>query len=110
MHYRPGLLLGCQTQIQKSDLSIRPIWHQKKERVQAHILVCFLAFVLWKTLARVCVKAGLGDKLRRVLDEIAQIMIGDVVLPTREGREIRRQSASGGGRQSTSRYYSNTWA
>lgn len=36
--------------IHKSDLSIRPIWHQRTERVQAHILVCFLAYLLWKTL------------------------------------------------------------
>ncbi len=41
--------------IHKGDLSLRPIWHQKRERVQAHILVCFLAYVLWKTLARLAV-------------------------------------------------------
>ena len=35
------------SRIYKSDLSIRPIWHQKKDRVLAHILVCFLAYVLW---------------------------------------------------------------
>jgi len=35
--------------ITKDELEIRPIWHQKKERVLAHILVCFLAYVLWKT-------------------------------------------------------------
>jgi transposase len=40
--------------IQKADLSIRPIWHQKEDRVLAHILVCFLAYVLWKTLAHLC--------------------------------------------------------
>ena len=40
--------------IQKTDLQLRPIWHQKQERVEAHILVCFLAFVLWKTLAQLC--------------------------------------------------------
>jgi len=39
--------------IHKSDLRIRPIWHQKQERVEAHILVCFLAYVLWKTLGLV---------------------------------------------------------
>ena len=77
--------------IHKSDLSIRPIWHQKKERVHAHILVCFLAFVAWKTLARLCAKAGLGDEPRRVLDELAQIQMGDVVLPTRDSREIRKR-------------------
>jgi transposase len=36
--------------IHKSDLRLRPIWHQKEDRVLAHILVCFLAYVLWKTL------------------------------------------------------------
>ena len=36
--------------IQKDQLDIRPIWHQREDRVQAHILVCFLAFVLWKSL------------------------------------------------------------
>jgi hypothetical protein len=34
--------------IQKDQLQVRPIWHQRADRVQAHILVCFLAFVLWK--------------------------------------------------------------
>jgi transposase len=29
--------------IHKSDLSLRPVWHQKQERVEAHVLVCFLA-------------------------------------------------------------------
>jgi transposase len=51
--------------IQKSDLQIRPVWHQKAERVQAHILVCFLACVLWKTLEAQCRQAGLGDKLAK---------------------------------------------
>lgn len=77
--------------IHKSDLSLRPIWHQKTERVQAHILVCFLAFVLWKTLGRLCSKAGLGDEPRKVLDEIAQIQTVDVVMPTKSGTEIRRR-------------------
>ena len=48
--------------IHKSDLSLRPIWHQKQERVQAHVLVCFLAYVLWKTLGQMCQPAGLGDR------------------------------------------------
>ena len=77
--------------IHKSDLSIRPIWHQKEERVLAHILVCFLAYVLWKTLGQLCRQAGLGDEPRRVLDELAEIRLVDVVLPTREGIEIRQR-------------------
>lgn len=77
--------------IHKSDLSIRPIWHQKADRVLAHILVCFLAYVLWKTLGQLCQQAGLGDEPRRVLDELAEIRVIDVVLPTREGIEIRKR-------------------
>jgi hypothetical protein len=77
--------------IQKSDLVLRPVWHQREDRVQAHILVCFLAYVLWKTLAQMCVRAGLGDEPRRVFDEIAQIQMVDVVLPTRRGIDIRRR-------------------
>jgi transposase len=77
--------------IQKGDLRIRPIWHQKAERVQAHILVCFLAYVLWKILGQMCKRAGLGDEPRKVLDEIAQIKAVDVVLPTRQGVTIRKR-------------------
>jgi transposase len=77
--------------IHKSDLSLRPIWHQKKERVQAHVLVCFLAYVLWKTLGQMCKSAGLGDEPRKVLDEIAAIQTVDVILPTRCGRQLRKR-------------------
>jgi len=77
--------------IQKGDLSIRPIWHQKEERVQAHILVCFLAYVLWKTLGQACKRAGLGSEPRKVLDEIAQIKAVDVALPTRQNTVIRKR-------------------
>ena len=77
--------------IQKSDLRIRPIWHQKEDRVLAHILVCFLAYVLWKTLAQLCRRAGLGDEPRRVFDELGELRLVDVVLPTSKGIEIRRR-------------------
>ena len=75
--------------IHKSDLSIRPIWHQKEERVGAHIMVCFLAYVLWKTLGRLCRRAGLGYEPRKVFWELSQIKLTDVILPTRNGTEIR---------------------
>jgi hypothetical protein len=77
--------------IQKSDLQLRPIWHQKSERVQAHLLVCFLAFVLWKTLGQFCTQAGLGDEPRRVLDELAQIMLVDVAVDTTAGVTLRKR-------------------
>ncbi len=77
--------------IQKGELGIRPIWHQKEERVQAHILVCFLAYVLWKMLGQMCKRAGLGSEPRKVFDEISQIKAVDVVMPTRQGTVIRKR-------------------
>jgi len=77
--------------IQKGDLRIRPIWHQREERVEAHILVCFLAYVLWKMLGQMCKRAGLGNEPRKVFDEIAQIKVVDVVMPTRQGAVIRKR-------------------
>jgi transposase len=68
--------------ITKDELEIRPIWHQKTERVLGHILICFLAYVLWKTLGQWMRRSGLGDAPRTVLDELAKIKSGDVVLPT----------------------------
>jgi transposase len=68
--------------IHKSQLSIRPIWHQREERVLAHILVCFLAYVLWKTLEQWQSRAGLGNSPRTILQELAAISSTDIVLPT----------------------------
>jgi transposase len=75
--------------IQKDQLRIRPIWHQRADRVQAHILVCFLAFVLWKTLEMWQSRAGLGNSPRTILEELARIHSNDVVLPTPTHGEIR---------------------
>jgi transposase len=75
--------------IQKDQLNLRPIWHQRAERVQAHILVCFLAFVLWKSLEMWQSRAGLGDSPRTVLEELARIQSNDVVLPTATHGQIR---------------------
>jgi len=72
--------------ITKDELVIRPIWHHKEDRVRAHILVCFLAYVLWKTLAGWMRAAGLGDAPRTLLDELVKIKSGDVVLPARSLR------------------------
>jgi transposase len=69
--------------IAKHELDIRPIWHHKEDRVKAHILVCFLAYVLWKTLAGWMRAAGLGDAPRSLLSELAKIKSGDVVLPAK---------------------------
>lgn len=77
--------------IHKSDLSIRPIWHHKQGRVQAHIFVCFLAYVLWKTLEQWQKRAGLGNSPRTILFELRHVQSVDVVLPlaNETGRELR---------------------
>ena len=75
--------------IHKSELSIRPIWHQKEERVQAHILVCFLAFCMWKALEGWQSRAGLGNSPRTVIDELARLQCVDVVLPIEGASEVR---------------------
>jgi transposase len=73
----------------KSDLCLRPIWHQKADRVQAHILVCFLAYLLYKTLEQWGNRAGLGKSPRKLLEEFGRIHTADVVLPTVNGPELR---------------------
>jgi hypothetical protein len=47
--------------------------------------------VIWKTLGKICQAAGLGDCPRKVFDELAQLRTVDVVLPTRQGVELRRR-------------------
>jgi transposase len=66
--------------ISKDELAIRPIWHHKEDRVRAHILVCFLAYVMWKTLAGWMRGAGLGDAPRTLIEELAKLKSGDVTL------------------------------
>lgn len=78
----------------KSDLRIRPVWRQKAERVEAHILVCFLAYVLWKTLEAQCRQAGLGDEPRKVFAELSEIALVDVLLPTRNGVTLPKRCIS----------------
>jgi len=72
----------------KHELVLRPIYHQKEKRVDAHILVCFLAYVLWKTLERWMEGAGLGTAPRPLLSALSGLKSMDVILGTDEGREI----------------------
>jgi len=67
----------------------RLVWHQRADRVQAHILVCFLAYVLWKTLEQWQRRAGLGQSPRTIFDEVRRIQSTDIVLPAEDGRELR---------------------
>jgi transposase len=77
--------------IHKSDLCLRPIWHHKQERIKAHILICFLAYALWKTLHQWQSRAGLGDSPRTILTEFSRIHAADIVLPLADTskRELR---------------------
>jgi transposase len=72
----------------KHDLGMRPIYHQKKDRTQSHILVCFLALAMWRTLQQWMKASGLGTAPRKLLDEMKEIKSLDVLLPTR-GKNIR---------------------
>ena len=75
--------------IAKHDLGLRPIYHSKQDRTQAHILVCFLALVMWRTLEHWMEGSGLGTAPRKLLEEMAEIRSLDVVLPSGAGKEIR---------------------
>lgn len=80
--------------ISKHDLGLRPIFHQKEHRTQAHILVCFLALVMWRTLQQWMDGVGLGTAPRKLLEEMAEVRSLDVVLPTRQGTELRLRTVS----------------
>jgi transposase len=80
--------------ISKSDLNLRPVFHQKTERVEAHILVCFLSLALWRTLEQWMRGKQLGNCARQLVKEVATVHSLDVVLPVREPasaetREVR---------------------
>jgi transposase len=70
--------------INKDELELRPIWHQTDTRVQGHILVCFIAYAMWKTLAGWMRAGGLGDAPRPLVEELSTIKSADVLLPTRQ--------------------------
>ncbi len=80
--------------ISKGDLNLRPVFHQKTERVEAHILVCFLSLALWRTLEMWMQGKGLGHCSRQLLKNVATVRSMDVVLPVKPGadqqsREVR---------------------
>jgi transposase len=78
----------------KSDLWLRPVFHQKTNRVEAHILVCFLALSLWRTLEMWMRGKGLGTCARQLLKEVATVRSMDVVLPVKDHGEMRLRVVS----------------
>jgi transposase len=91
----------------KSELLLRPIWHHYSGRTRAHVMVCVLAYALWKTLDHLAKRAGLMTEIRKpdpcrprsspkprrmtpaaILRELAGIQVGDILLRTTDGREL----------------------
>jgi hypothetical protein len=73
----------------KMDLSLRPIHHQKDERIEAHIFVAFLSYCLQVTLQQRLKALAPGLTVRSILEKFASIQLVDVHLPTTDGRELR---------------------
>jgi hypothetical protein len=72
----------------KSDLSIRPIYHQKDTRIEAHIFVAFMAYCLQVTLKHRLRALAPGLTPRAVLEKFATMQMVDVHLPTTDGRYL----------------------
>jgi transposase len=72
----------------KGDLTIRPIFHQKEERIEAHIFVAFIAYAMHVTLRRRLRDLAPGLTPRSVLEKFGAVQMIDVHLPTTDGREV----------------------
>jgi hypothetical protein len=91
----------------KSELLLRPVWHHYSGRTQAHVLVCVLAYALWKTLDHLAKRAGLETEIHKpdphrakaapkprpmtpevILREVGQVEIGDIELETTDGQKL----------------------
>lgn len=87
----------------KSELSIRPLFHQKEPRVKAHVMVAFLGYALWVTLKHLLQRrppievkpsvSGVNNAQpfspMKALSLLSTLQSADIVLPTTDGREIR---------------------
>jgi transposase len=72
----------------KDDLSLRPLFHQKEKRIEAHIFVAFLAYCLHVTLRAQLRRLAPGLTVRTVLEKFAAIQMVNVHFPTTDGREL----------------------
>ena len=72
----------------KSDLAVRPVYHQLDSRIEAHIFVSFLAYCLHATLTNLARRHAGGLTVRAILEKLSTIMMIDVHLPTTDDREI----------------------
>ena len=72
----------------KNDLAIRPIFHQREERIEAHIFVSFIAYCLLVTLKNLARPRANGLTPRAIIEALAAIQMVDVHLPTTDGRRL----------------------
>ena len=72
----------------KGDLSLRPLHHQREDRIEAHIFIAFLAYCLQATLERRLRDLAPGLSARAVIEKFAAVMMVDVHLPTSDGRTV----------------------
>ena len=87
----------------KSELSIRPLFHQLESRVKAHVMVAFLGYALWVTLKHMLKRrpaivprpsvSGIDNaqplSAMKALTLLSTLQSADIVLPTTDGRQIR---------------------
>jgi transposase len=91
----------------KSELLLRPVWHHYSERTKAHVMVCVLAYALWKTLDHLSKQTGLETEIQKpdrrrgnatpkprpmtpevILRQLGNLQIGDILLETTDGRNL----------------------
>ena len=72
----------------KGDLALRPIFHQKEKRIEAHIFIAFLAYCVQVTLGRRLKHLASGLTTRSVLEKLGAMQMIDVHVPTSDGREL----------------------
>ena len=72
----------------KGDLAIRPIHHQREQRIAAHVFIAFLAYCLYVTLGRQLAALAPGLTARSALEKFAAVQMVDVHVPTTDGREL----------------------
>jgi hypothetical protein len=97
----------------KSELLLRPVWHDYSGGTQAHVLVCVLAYALWKTLDHLAKQAALETEIRKpdryrpsasrkpqpmtpeaILRQLGEIQIADILLETTDGRKLALRQAA----------------
>jgi len=78
----------------KSPLELRPVYHQRSDRVESHIMICFIALAMREVLSQWMDASGLGNAVDKLIKEIAEIRSLDVVLHGKDKKEIRLRVVS----------------